>query len=98
MGDVGLQRAGGIGRRPVAPDRLGQPLDGDDLAAREDEDDEDGPLAGSAEVEGRVAGRGRAGAQQADPQLRGVVHSSSFAGKVDEDGPLRDPCSVFSAP
>jgi len=51
VADVGVQRATGPGRRPVAPHALGQPFGGHHVAAGDDERGQDRSLAPSTEVD-----------------------------------------------
>jgi hypothetical protein len=75
MRDVGLQRGRGVGRRLLAPQRVGEPLGEYHLATREHQQCQDSALARPAEVELLAAVGRRELPQHPDPQLLRAFHT-----------------------
>ena len=94
VADVGLQRAGRVGGRAVAPQRVGQPLRRDHVTAGEHEQAEDRALPTPAQVDlGAVAGPDRReGPQDAQVQPR-IARSAAHAdaARLRHDAPSPAP-------
>ena len=77
VADVGLQRAGGVGGRLVAPDAVDQPIGRDHLVPRDDQPRQHGALTPPAEVHDRAVPRRRELAEHVQVKLRLPVHPTS---------------------
>ena len=66
--DVGLQRRGGRGRRLAVPELVDEPVDGDDPPRLEQEQREQGPVFGRAELDRAALGDHRERAEQRELQ------------------------------